>query len=128
MEQIVFSILLSLLFVHEMDAIRAKEWNMFILLKDRREAAAYRVFVILHLPLYGILLYALSIGPAYPLKFAGDFFCLGHGVLHWGFRKHKNNGFSSLFSKMIIGGMTVLSVIHLYLLYGRRRSAVCTMR
>lgn len=120
MELILFTTILSLLLVHEMDAIRTKEWKMFTVLKDMAEEKAYRVFAIIHLPLYIIVLYLISCGGAtsnYVLKLFIDIFLLGHSVIHYGFRNHKSNGFQSLFSKGIIYLMPILVLLHLCLLF-----------
>jgi hypothetical protein len=37
METVLFALILALLFVHEMDAIRAKEWKMFVGLKNMND-------------------------------------------------------------------------------------------
>ncbi len=119
MEQLLFSAILALLLIHEMDAIRAKEWRMFAVLKDMVEETAYKVFVIIHFPLYLSALYALSNeGTAsFSLQIIIDVFLLGHAILHYVFRKHKYNSFQTLFSKLIINIMPVLSILHLLLLY-----------
>ncbi|MFD2881450.1 DUF6713 family protein [Paenibacillus rhizoplanae] len=39
-----------------MDAIRAKEWRMFIFLRELTDERAFKVFTILHLPLYAFFL------------------------------------------------------------------------
>ena len=50
--QVLFFINVSLILVHEMDAIRCKEWKMFIMLKDIKEEYGYLIFTLLHLPIY----------------------------------------------------------------------------
>jgi hypothetical protein len=118
-EPILFVIILSLLIVHEMDAIRAKEWKMFLVLKDMAEETAYRVFVLIHIPLYlfafAVLFYDGAV-VSYVLKVVIDVFLLGHAIIHYGFRKHSNNGFQSRFSKIIIYSMPVFALLHLCLL------------
>ncbi len=111
-------LILSLLLVHEMDAIRAKEWKMFLVLKDMAEETACEVFILLHLPLYWGVLCALSSGgtAGYVLKIIVDFFLLGHAALHYGFREHAGNGFQAKFSKMLIYAMSALAFAHLCLL------------
>lgn len=41
MNTAIFILMLSLLVIHEMDAIRSKEWKMFIVLKDMADEKAY---------------------------------------------------------------------------------------
>ena len=38
--------MISLLLIHEMDAIRTKEWKMFIILKDMADETAYKIFAV----------------------------------------------------------------------------------
>jgi hypothetical protein len=118
-EQILFSVILSLLLVHEMDAIRAKEWKMIIVLKNMSEEAAYRLFTLIHIPLYVAVIFMLFHGGAvasYLLKIVIDVFLLGHAIIHFGFRKHSDNGFKTWFSKSIIYSMSALALFHLCLL------------
>lgn len=115
MEKILVTMICALLLIHEMDAIRLREWKLFILLRDMKDETAYRIFTILHLPLYMLILYMVFYGNATASalwKGIIDLFLIGHGILHFGFRKHKENGFTSLFSKSIIYIMPVLAVLH----------------
>lgn len=114
-----FSLILTFLFVHEMDAIRTKEWGMFIFLNRMPEEKAYIVFTLLHLPLYFVVFlvifwqgeFAITI-----LYYSIDLFLIGHGIIHFLFRNHKKNGFTSFFSKAIIYGMNFLALIHVILI------------
>ena len=119
MEQLTFLITLSLLLVHEMDAIQAKEWKMFIILKDMTDETACNVFIGFHFPLYFCALYALLSGgtAGYVLKIIIDVFLLGHALIHFAFRKHSGNGFHTLFSKIIIYSMAALALLHFILLF-----------
>ena len=113
-----FLVIISLLLVHEMDAIRAKEWKMFIVLKEMTEETAYRVFTVIHLPLFFCAFYLLFLGDAatFALKIFIDIFLLAHAFIHYCFRNHKDNGFQSIFSKSIIYLMPVLAFLHLCLI------------
>jgi hypothetical protein len=85
-----------------MDAIRAKEWKMIVVLKNMSEEAAYRVFALIHIPLYVAVIFVLFHGDAvasYVLKMVIDVFLLGHAIIHYSFRKHSDNGFKTWFSK-----------------------------
>lgn len=117
---LLFTIILSLLLVHEMDAIRAKEWKMFAIFKNMTEEKACGAFILLHLPLFLVVLYILSNGGPVAtrvLQTAVDLFLLAHAALHYGFRKHSANGFRSRFSKFIIYSDSALAFLHLCLLY-----------
>ncbi|MDR2976504.1 MAG: hypothetical protein LBV19_04255 [Streptococcaceae bacterium] len=120
METILFLLNFSLLLLHEMDAIRAKEWRMFIVLKEMAEDRAYRIFTLAHLPLYFIALYIFTGDNEtviFGLKVAIDPFMITHALVHYSFRNHSNNGFKSRFSKAIIFSMPVLAIADLCLLF-----------
>ncbi|WP_260405601.1 DUF6713 family protein [Paenibacillus sp. 598K] len=108
----VFSLSFALLLLHEMDAIRAKEWRMFIILKDMEEKRAFQVFTLLHLPLYAILLYSFI--QQHRLSFViVDVFLIVHAIAHFFFEKHPQNQFKNGFSRFIIHSMGMLALLHL---------------
>ena len=112
----IFSLELALLFVHEMDAIRRREWKMFIILKDMEDEKAYRVFMLLHIPLYTIIL-VLLLSPYYYIGFyITDIFLIAHTLVHIGFRKHTANNLNNSISKSIIFLAGILAVVHLFLI------------
>jgi len=116
---VIFALNLSLLLLHEMDAIRTKEWNMFIILKDMSERTAYLVFSIGHLPLYFVVIYAVSQtrGSSFAIIWLiVDLFLIAHAIVHFFFRKHAAYGFHSLYSNILIFGMAALGLIHLLLM------------
>ncbi len=103
----------TLLIVHEMDAIRRKEWKMFIVLKDMKEETAYSIFSLVHIPLFAIILFFL-LSPAQQIfLYIMDVLLLAHTLVHFGFRKHKNNDFASPLSQALIYGLGGISLIHL---------------
>jgi hypothetical protein len=114
-----FVLNLSLLAVHEMDAVRRREWRLFVFLNRLEDETAHRVFLLLHIPLFWII-FALVGG------FAGidktvfqvlvDLFLMVHLALHFFFRSQPAYGFENRFSKMIIGGLALLGALHLVLL------------
>lgn len=118
MEKVLFMLILALLLVHEMDAIYNREWKMFIILKDFPDETAYKIFTALHMPLYFLVILIVALGNANVqtiLYYVIDLFLLAHAVVHFLFRKHKENRFESMFSKTIIYSMAVLASAHLIL-------------
>ena len=106
----IFLIIISLLLLHEMDAIRAKEWKLFIFLKDMRDETAYRIFALIHLPLYFGVLYLLINGGetiSFVMKLVINVFLIAHAVLHYCFRKKEHNGFNTCYSKTVIYSMAL---------------------
>lgn len=114
-----FIFMITLLLIHEMDAIRTKEWRMFIVLKDMPDEKAYKIFTLAHIPLYFIAIFVMVRGGILAntvLYYVIDIFMLGHTIIHFCFKKNPNNGFTSIFSKGIICVLGFLAVIHICLL------------
>lgn len=110
---ILFIVNFTLLLIHEMDAVKNREWRMFIILKSMPEEKACRVFTIAHIPLYAAAL-LLLISPSQQILFyVLDVFLIGHAVIHFCFRHHENNAFTSVFSKTIIYLMGGFAAVHL---------------
>ena len=115
---VMFVLIISLLLLHEMDAIRTKEWGMFIILKDMKDEIAYRLFSAFHLPLYFLVIFIVmnnEVKSNFILSIVIDLFLVAHTIIHFCFRKKENNNFSSLYSKTIIYSLGVLAIIHLWL-------------
>jgi len=111
---VVFVIGLSLLLVHEMDAIRSKEWKMFIGLRSIEERVAYRLFALFHIPLYCAAL-LLLLSEHYDVGWIiVDVFLIAHALVHVVFRKHKENQFDA-FSYSIIYAAGACGLLHLVL-------------
>ncbi len=113
--QIILSLELALLFTHEMDAIRHKEWNMFIILKDMHEKKAYQFFMLLHVPLYALVLFLLFSNHQKSAVFVIDLFLIGHMFVHRGFKNHPANNLGNPLSKILINAAGLLAIIHLIL-------------
>lgn len=108
----IFSINFALLLLHEMDAIRAKEWRMFIILKDMEDNRVFKVFTILHLPLYTFLLFSFISQQLLSFVII-DLFLIFHSIAHFFFEKNPNNNFKNLYSRLIIYPMGLLGLLHL---------------
>ncbi len=117
-----FFIGLSLLLGHEMDAIRLKEWRMFLVLQQMSEEAAYRAFTVIHVPLYSVLFLTLFSGVQGTINLllvvGLDLFFVVHIALHILFRNHKHNQFTTLFSRTLIFGAGVAGGIDLLVRIG----------
>jgi hypothetical protein len=111
-----FILNISLLILHEMDAIRRKEWRLFAVLKGMKEENGYLVFSLLHLPLCFIILYFImnAGGPNYQLfTLVINIFLIFHGVIHLLFRNKINNEFRGAYSYAIIFTMSVIAALQL---------------
>lgn len=112
-------IIVSLFFLHEMDAIRAKEWKMFIFFKNMREETAYKIFAGVHFPLYLIMLFFIiqdNDNTRVWFFIVLDILLILHTFVHFLFRNNKNNGFLSLFSKVIIYLTGIAAILNFILL------------
>lgn len=110
---VLFAAVLSLLFLHEMDAVKNAEWKMFAVLKDMDENRAYRVFSLLHLPLYAALLCIILFVSRTIAFYIADIFLIMHTVLHLLFEKHPQNGLKNAYSRSIIYTMGALAALQL---------------
>lgn len=112
---IVFVLNLTLLLIHEMDAVRNYEWRMLPVLKTMQDNAAYRAFMLLHVPLYAFLLYLLLGGYQTAAYAILDGFLILHTLLHALFERHRQNRLTSLYSRTVIYAMGALSAVHVLL-------------
>ena len=113
-EDALFFLTLSLLFCHELDAIRHHEWRLFAFLNRLDDDSAYRVFTVLHIPLFGLFLWFVAY-PAEGFTLFVDFFVVVHLGLHWWFRSHPRYEFEGFVSNFFIVGTAVAGVSHLAL-------------
>jgi hypothetical protein len=105
---------LSLILVHEMDAVRCQEWTIIPVLSKLNEKTGYLVFTAIHIPLYFLLLLTLY-KPAPGLVTGLDIFFIVHIFLHVIFLKHPKNQFTSVFSWTIILGAGIAGLIDIIL-------------
>ena len=100
-EHYLFYISLALFLVHEMDAIRQREWSMLPAISRLNNRTAYLVFTSIHIPFYGLLFYLLMINEAVreELILILNIFFIFHAGLHIAFTNHRNNNFKSIFKE-----------------------------
>lgn len=115
-EYFLFYIGLSLFLIHEMDAVRNKEWKMFPILSSLSEKQGYIIFVSFHIPLL-ILIFWLITNTSTVEIFAKtfDIFMIVHFLLHVIFLKHEKNKFKDKFSWSIITGIAICGILDIIL-------------
>jgi hypothetical protein len=113
--QIFFFAGLSLILVHEMDAIQCHEWTMFPLISKLDDKTGYFVFTALHVALYLLLFWGIfdKQGLNQNLVTGLDIFFIIHVFLHVIFLKHPKNQFKSAFSWIIILGAGIAGLLDL---------------
>lgn len=89
----------SLMLMHEMDAMRCKEWRIFPGLSLLSDSLGQNVFIWAHLPLFTILVQQLA-NPIQTetLIYGFNHFMIIHFGLHILFLKHPKNLFKDLLS------------------------------
>jgi len=102
----------TLIFLHEMDAIRCKEWRIFpglSLLDDRR---GFVTFTLAHIPLLFWILHEIKIKDENFIYYF-DIFLIIHLLLHLLFLMHKKNEFKDWVSWLIIIGAALCGLFDL---------------
>lgn len=113
--QAIFYFGFTFFILHEMDAIKRKEWRMFNIFSKQDDQLAYTVFSVLHLPLFFIILMCMKMYRNNTMIILDIFFII-HLILHMMFIKHKQNEFHSYYSWFLIIGMSLLGVLNLLML------------
>ena len=103
--QMIFWLGFSCLLVHELDAIQKQEWRLFPVLNKMSDAAAFKWFVALHLPLFFVFLVQLA-SPTAQLNtmYGFSIFFLVHLGLHLALWRLPHNKFDNVFSQCWIWG------------------------
>jgi len=105
---------LALLLLHEMDAVRCREWRIFPGLSGLSDRWGELVFLLAHIPLYFLLLATLASEPGRPGLIRGlSVFCLVHAGLHLLFLRHPKNEFTDRLSWGLIGGAALAGALEL---------------
>jgi hypothetical protein len=103
----------ALMFTHELDAMKRREWRILPIFRSMTEEVAETVFIWLHAPLFAAII-ALSWLPAWPtFKMAFAAFCILHVGLHWLLRNHPANEFDNPSSQALIWLSAAFGTLHL---------------
>ncbi|MFO7537242.1 MAG: DUF6713 family protein [Chloroflexota bacterium] len=115
MESSLFFIGLTFILVHEMDAIKRREWLIFPLTSRLDEKSGYYIFTALHIPLYLLLFWGLYRGNGLDqgVMTGLSIFFVVHFFLHLFYLKHPKNEFTGLFSWILILGAGLAGFLHL---------------
>lgn len=104
---------LGLILIHEMDAVRCKEWRIFPGLSVLKDKPGYILFLFAHIPLFVWLLYGLNSVDNESLITGLDYFFIIHLVLHVLYLGHKKNEFKDWISWTIISGTALCGFVDL---------------
>ena len=115
-----FYISLSFLTVHELDAVRCREWRIFPGLSQLNDRHGMLVFIFAHVPLFVWFFHNLSGVQAEPtstFRVGFDVFSAIHVVLHALLFKNPKNEFRDWASWTLIISAGVFGLIDLLLLW-----------
>lgn len=114
MEHLSFYIGLTFILVHEMDAIRCREWRIFPVLSLLNDKYGQFIFIFAHIPLFLFVFYQLT-HPTNTSTFIKwfDIFMIIHIGLHLLLLKNKNNEFKDWISWILIIGAGFFGFIDL---------------
>ena len=115
-EHIVFLVGFAFLLVHEMDAVRCREWRILPVLSRLNDSTGYVAFTALHVPIYALLLWGLVGDASVGLIVGLDVFLVVHLALHVLLRDRPENRFGSPFSWGLFTAAGICGAIDLLLL------------
>lgn len=105
---------ITFLSMHEMDAIRCREWRIFPGLSMLSDKLGHIIFVFAHIPLFFFIFWQLTHSQDIEAFIKGfNIFMIVHLGLHILFLKHKNNEFKDWMSWTIIIGAGLCGLIDL---------------
>ena len=110
---------LALLFTHELDAVRGREWRLLFGLRRLDDQRGFELFTLLHVPLFALFLWlAAHPSPALRLGFqvSIDLFLIVHAGLHKRLDQHALYEFNNPLSATLIYGAGAVGLAHLMLL------------
>ena len=114
MENIFFYLGLSFLIVHEMDAVRCREWRILPGLSSLGNKTGLIVFLVAHIPLLVWIIMELNQNPINKMFIkCFDIFMIVHVGLHVLFLRHKNNEFNDWISWVFIIGAGIFGLLDL---------------
>jgi hypothetical protein len=106
---------LSLIMMHEMDAVRCKEWRIFPGMSFLNDNQGFKVFMYAHTPLYFYIFNTLYGQDKESFLYGFSIFLVIHLLLHLLFLMHKKNKFKDALSWTIIGGAGVCGLLEIML-------------
>lgn len=115
MQHLCFYLALSLILMHEMDAIRCREWRIFPLLSKLNDDLGSKVFMLAHIPLFMGVFVGLNQANNAQFITGLDVFFIVHLGLHLLFLFHEKNEFKDWLSWSIITGASLFGLFDLIL-------------
>jgi hypothetical protein len=120
---IVTTLVISLLFAHEVDAVLQAEWRLLYVLREMPEPLAAQWFVAIHVPLFVLVLglvYHSALNKQTVSRIAISAFAIVHAGLHFRLRNDPLNLFEPTLSLALIYGAALLAACYLGLKWRSR--------
>ena len=120
MKNVYFYLGLGTLFTHELDAIGNHEWRLFPILQSLPEVFAMNTFILLHIPLFAVLVALIASTDDRLRKrsrLGVSIFLVVHAGLHLWFTSDVSYEFASTVSKLLIFGGALFGGLHLVASY-----------
>ncbi|MGV6812815.1 MAG: DUF6713 family protein [Brevirhabdus sp.] len=108
-----FQLMVAFFVLHELDAVRAREWRLLPVLRSMPDALGERIFLWAHLPISLGIFSILGRGEQSLAAMLLSSFAVVHVVLHWVFRTNSENRFTSVTSWTFILGAGLFGAVHL---------------
>lgn len=102
----------TLILMHEMDAMRCREWRIFPGLSLLSDRVGMITFVLLHIPLFYWILFEVRVNYD-SFVYGFDIFLMVHFFLHLLLLLHKKNEFRDWISWSIISGAGLCGFVDL---------------
>lgn len=110
-----FSLGLSLLLAHELDAVRGREWRLLPVLRSLPDTQGRDAFILVHVPLVAAIVW-LAAHPSADVRFwfqaVADTFFVIHVALHRVFLRHPDYDFHGALSRSLILGAAGVGFLH----------------
>jgi len=116
MTDLLFFTAVSMLLLHEMDAVDKKEWHLLFVLRRLPDDGAMRWFILLHLPLFVALMALVAAGPSgvvHWIEGGVDAFLILHAGLHTRLTLLGDRAFADPFSAWLIRAAAIGGALHL---------------
>jgi len=111
--KLLFWISISLFILHEMDAVKTREWRMLFLINRLNDKTGHIFFTSLHFVLFIIIFYLMDYYFKEMFVLVSILFIM-HWIMHLIFRNHSENRMNNLFSRILISLMFINSILSLF--------------
>ncbi len=113
-QNLLFNLGLTFIIIHEMDAIRCKEWRIFPGLSLLKDKLGFIIFIFAHIPLFIFLFIELNNNQDINnLVYYLEIFFIVHLALHLIYLKNPKNDFKDYISWSFIIGPAIFGFIDL---------------